>query len=175
MEQMAEDLLGNITSGQQDMLGQAEAALKSHLFGDARYTQSFWEDTQAFVHAIDWRTDTWIFGLLGLEFLIFLLIVLSRRSWERLAAIFMVNTAILAGAERLNKMASEHWKSFSSQDYFDTAGVFAAVIVGVPLLLCQFAIVCFLLREAASLVIKVKRMEIKKSIAEKKKEKDKEQ
>eukprot|EP00930_Biecheleria_cincta_P091224 TRINITY_DN80736_c0_g1_i1.p1 TRINITY_DN80736_c0_g1~~TRINITY_DN80736_c0_g1_i1.p1 ORF type:complete len:179 (-),score=32.81 TRINITY_DN80736_c0_g1_i1:89-604(-) len=149
-----------------------EDALKSALFGEHRYTQSFWEDVQAFVHAIDWRTDTWIFGLLGFELMILLIILWNRRSWERLAVIFMVNAGICMFAERLNKLAGTHWKEFSSQNYFDNAGVFTSVLLGLPLLFCQLVIVCFLLREAASMVIKVKRMELKQSIRAKK-DKDK--
>mmetsp|Transcript_54543 Transcript_54543/g.97397 ORF Transcript_54543/g.97397 Transcript_54543/m.97397 type:complete len:170 (+) Transcript_54543:84-593(+) len=154
-------------------MGSVEEALKSALFGEHRYTQSFWEDVQAFAHAVDWWSDLWIFGLFSFEAIILMLILWNRRSWERLAAIFMLNTAILYFAERLNSIARAHWKAFSTQDYFDDQGVFASVLLGLPLLFCQFLIVGFLLREAASGVIAVKRMELRQSIA--KKQKDKEQ
>ncbi|CAK9110118.1 unnamed protein product [Durusdinium trenchii] len=176
-----------------EWLGAVEDVLKSHLTGENRYTQSFTEDVQAFVHAIDWRTDFWIFGLFLVEFLDLLMVVINRRSWERLAMIFLANTGILYCAEWLNQLASKNWKTFSSQDYFDKAGVgtgddsagkreqlvctgtrqteatrfgllvFASVLVGLPLLLCQFLIVGFLLKEAGSMVIQVKRLELKQA------------
>eukprot|EP00913_Durusdinium_trenchii_P023929 g22472.t1 len=135
----------------------------SNALRENRYTQSFTEDVQAFVHAIDWRTDFWIFGLFLVEFLDLLMVVINRRSWERLAMIFLANTGILYCAEWLNQLASKNWKTFSSQDYFDKAGVFASVLVGLPLLLCQFLIVGFLLKEAGSMVIQVKRLELKQA------------
>ncbi|CAK9110120.1 unnamed protein product [Durusdinium trenchii] len=104
-----------------EWLGAVEDVLKSHLTGENRYTQSFTEDVQAFVHAIDWRTDFWIFGLFLVEFLDLLMVVINRRSWERLAMIFLANTGILYCAEWLNQLASKNWKTFSSQDYFDKA------------------------------------------------------
>ncbi|CAJ1344542.1 unnamed protein product [Effrenium voratum] len=65
-----------------ELLGAVEDVVKTHLTGDSRYTQGFWEDVQAFVHAIDWKADTWIFGLFLLELLDILLILVSRRRRE---------------------------------------------------------------------------------------------
>merc|ERR1712039_698282 len=106
----------------------------------------------------------------AVECLIMIFIVLNRRNWERLAAVFLSICALLFGAERLNGLARLHWKSFSSQQYFDEHGAFASVIVGLPCLICQFLIICFLLKEAASMVVKVKRMELKKDMKNKKKD-----
>mmetsp|Transcript_1744 Transcript_1744/g.3135 ORF Transcript_1744/g.3135 Transcript_1744/m.3135 type:complete len:172 (-) Transcript_1744:59-574(-) len=157
------------------LLGAVEDVLRTQLSGEHRYTQSFSEDVQAFVHAIDWRKDSWIFVLFVVEFMDLLMILASRRSWEWLAAIFMANTCCLAAAEQLNRLAAQHWASFSSQDYFDSAGVFASVMLGLPLLLCQFVIVGFLLREAGSMVIKVKRLEFQQKARERAKEKAKDE
>ncbi|CAE7263697.1 tmem18, partial [Symbiodinium pilosum] len=136
------------------LLSAVEDVLRTQLSGEHRYTQNFWEDVQAFAHAIDWRKDTWIWALFVVEFVDLLCIVASRRSWEKLSVIFMANTCCLAAAESLNRLAGQHWAFFSSQDYFDSAGVFASIMLGLPLLLCQFIIVGFLLREAGSMVIK---------------------
>mmetsp|Transcript_129384 Transcript_129384/g.258310 ORF Transcript_129384/g.258310 Transcript_129384/m.258310 type:complete len:174 (+) Transcript_129384:89-610(+) len=140
------------------------------LSGKHAYTSSFWDDVQAFVHAIDWRNDQWIFAVFGMEFLFFVFAVVNRNRWERLSALFVLNSIVLFGAERLNGLAAKHWKDFASQQYFDPSGTFASVVLGVPLLVCQLLIVVFLLREAASMVIKVKRLEFKRDIAQKKKQ-----
>merc|ERR1711957_823696 len=108
------------------------------------------------------------------ELLLWLLVILNRRRWGRISVVFGINTAILGCAERLNKLGGAHWKAFATQDYFDTQGAFLGVVLGVPLLLCQLLIVFFLLREAAVMVVKVKRMELRTKFAEKQKEEKKE-
>jgi len=131
------------------------------LGGQYAYTQGFWEDVQAFLHAVDWRNDRWLFGLFAVEAMILSFVVFSRRHWERMSFIFLVNSGILFFAERLNTLAATHWKSFSTQMYFDSAGAFAGVVLGMPLVLIQFLLVIFLLREASCMVIKVKRLELR--------------
>mmetsp|Transcript_8095 Transcript_8095/g.20173 ORF Transcript_8095/g.20173 Transcript_8095/m.20173 type:complete len:193 (-) Transcript_8095:141-719(-) len=135
--------------------------IESTLKGSGAYTQGFWEDVQAFVHAIDWAKDQWIFWLFAAEAAMLLIVALNRNRWEVLSVVFMLNAALLFFAERLNTLARRHWQSFSSQQYFDEHGSFASVIVGVPVLLAQLAIVICLLRQAACMVIKVKRIELR--------------
>eukprot|EP00929_Paragymnodinium_shiwhaense_P078073 TRINITY_DN40391_c0_g1_i1.p1 TRINITY_DN40391_c0_g1~~TRINITY_DN40391_c0_g1_i1.p1 ORF type:complete len:176 (+),score=48.25 TRINITY_DN40391_c0_g1_i1:121-648(+) len=146
--------------------------LDTMLTGKHAYTQGFWEDVQAFVHAVDWWQDRWIWGLIGFEVFMLLLILLNRKCWERLTVLFLVIAALLGGAERMNTAARENWKSFSSQDYFDESGGFMMALYGMPLLLCQLLIVIFLLKEAVSTLVTVKRMELKqKKTKETKKDK----
>ncbi|OLQ07168.1 Transmembrane protein 18 [Symbiodinium microadriaticum] len=170
-----DDENGTLAESAAGVLRAVEDVLRTQLSGEHRYTQSFWEDVQAFAHAIDWRKDTWIWMLFMVELIDLICIFLSRRSWERLSVIFMANTCCLAAAETLNRLAGQHWMAFSSQDYFDSSGVFASIMLGLPLLLCQFVIVGFLLREAASMVIRVKRLELKQKAREKREEKAKEE
>eukprot|EP00933_Yihiella_yeosuensis_P034387 TRINITY_DN27889_c0_g1_i1.p1 TRINITY_DN27889_c0_g1~~TRINITY_DN27889_c0_g1_i1.p1 ORF type:complete len:233 (+),score=34.21 TRINITY_DN27889_c0_g1_i1:95-700(+) len=154
------------------MEGMAKEMLSDVLKGKHAYTQNFYEDVQAFVHAISWQKDIWIWGILGIELLLIFMTLGCRKSAEMLMGIFLLNTSVLYFGTRLNALGQEHWKEFSSQDYFDSAGVFFGVIVGIPLLLCNFLIVIFLLVEASSLLIRVKRMELQ--AAKKKKEEGKE-
>jgi hypothetical protein len=56
-------------------------------------------------------------------------------------------------SERLNALAGAHWQAFSTQDYFDKHGVFAAVLWCAPLVLLLTAmLVGFLVRAARLLV-----------------------
>lgn len=43
-------------------------------------------------------------------------------------------------AERLNKLAAQHWESFSKQNYFDRRGVFFSTLVSGPLLVVMFIV-----------------------------------
>uniref|UniRef100_A0A7S1S490 Transmembrane protein 18 n=1 Tax=Alexandrium catenella TaxID=2925 RepID=A0A7S1S490_ALECA len=144
--------------------------LHSLLHGKHAYTNGFWEDMQAFVHAIDWQNDRWLFGVFSFEALAFVLVIANRRHWERLAVLFMAIGALLFFAERINGIARVHWKEFASQQYFDESGAFFSAILGMPLVVCQFLIVILLLREAATMVIKVKRLELRKDMASKAKQ-----
>mmetsp|Transcript_90032 Transcript_90032/g.155985 ORF Transcript_90032/g.155985 Transcript_90032/m.155985 type:complete len:172 (+) Transcript_90032:52-567(+) len=161
---MASNTAVNDTSTRGGIPLPLEEAVSNLLTGKHAYTQSFWEDLQAFVHAVDWAKDQWIFGVFAVEVAILCLVVLSRRCWEGLAAIFVLNGVLLFFLERLNTLAREHWEAFASQQYFDESGTFACVIFGAPMLICQLVIVVLLLKEASHMVIKVKRMELKKDI-----------
>mmetsp|Transcript_6289 Transcript_6289/g.20131 ORF Transcript_6289/g.20131 Transcript_6289/m.20131 type:complete len:153 (+) Transcript_6289:32-490(+) len=140
------------------------------LHGKHGYTNGFYEDMQAFLHAIDWRNDRWLFLIFLLEGVAFLFVVANRRHWERLAAGFAVIGALLFFAERINEVARRHWKEFASQQYFDESGAFITAILGMPLIICQFLIVILLVKEAALMAVKVKRLELRKSYAEKAKQ-----
>lgn len=76
--------------------------------------------------------------------------------------------AILFGSEGINAFGRKHWHYFSSQQYFDVRGAFLSVIIGAPLLVIQLLIVIWLLMEAAQLVVKLKRMEIKEDLLKRK-------
>mmetsp|Transcript_74722 Transcript_74722/g.173060 ORF Transcript_74722/g.173060 Transcript_74722/m.173060 type:complete len:164 (-) Transcript_74722:171-662(-) len=140
------------------------------LRGPHGYTRSFWEDVQAFVRAVDWNQDRWLFLVFAFEAFEFLLVVGNCRHWERNAILFMINGALLALAERINGVARRHWKQFSSQQYFDESGAFITAVVGFPLIACQFLIVILLLKEAAIMVVKVKRLELRRDLVSKSKQ-----
>lgn len=77
---------------------------------------------------------------------------------------------IVRSAEYLNHWASQHWEEFATQDYFDKRGVFIAIMVSGPLLLDSFVMLFLFLSEAGSLLVQVKKEEIKRN--KKKKTKD---
>eukprot|EP00928_Gymnodinium_smaydae_P083395 TRINITY_DN66634_c0_g1_i1.p1 TRINITY_DN66634_c0_g1~~TRINITY_DN66634_c0_g1_i1.p1 ORF type:complete len:199 (+),score=54.95 TRINITY_DN66634_c0_g1_i1:72-599(+) len=143
--------------------GAIEDIIAKATSGKHAYTQSFWEDVQAFGHAVDWSQDNWILGILAFEALQLLAVLAWRKHWERLGVLFVTNMIVLLCLESLNSLARRHWKSFSTQQYFDEPGAFAGVIVGLPLLINQFVILVCLLMEAGRMVIKVKRAEFKNS------------
>jgi hypothetical protein len=85
--------------------------------------------------------------------------------------VFMATVGLLVRmAEWLNRLASQHWGSFATQNYFDDRGVFAGIFFSGPLLLDSFIMLMLFLREASQLLIQVKREELKrkKPVADKK-------
>ena len=43
-------------------------------------------------------------------------------------------------AETLNSLGNKHWKSFATQNYFDSRGVFASALFSAPLIFIAFVI-----------------------------------
>jgi len=74
-------------------------------------------------------------------------------------------------AERLNGLASKHWRAFSTQDYFDKEGVFTTTVFCVPLIAVLVVVLVNFLRLMASMMIQAKRAQLKqRARAEAKKE-----
>ena len=65
-------------------------------------------------------------------------------------------------SERLNALAGTHWRAFSTQNYFDSKGVFTGVLWAAPLILLQTAMLAGFLYRAAKLLVALKRQQIGK-------------
>jgi len=75
----------------------------------------------------------------------------------------MISIGILVRcAELINGYAARNWESFATQNYFDRGGIFVGIMLCGPLLINCFIMLTMLIREASSLLIEVKRMELKK-------------
>lgn len=47
-------------------------------------------------------------------------------------------------SESINELASENWRVFSRQQYFDSNGLFISVVFSIPILLnCMLMVVSF--------------------------------
>eukprot|EP00300_Choanocystis_sp_HF-7_P002746 c12084_g1_i1.p2 GENE.c12084_g1_i1~~c12084_g1_i1.p2 ORF type:complete len:111 (+),score=13.65 c12084_g1_i1:323-655(+) len=66
----------------------------------------------------------------------------------RCAAVIMVYTG-----ESINRLGAQHWRSFATQDYFDSSGLFYTVMVSVPLLFVAIFVLCSILWETVQLMI----------------------
>lgn len=122
-------------------------------------TESFWDNLQAFSHAVDWQ-ERWISGLLAAHVLVFLSVVLFRRNTTFLGVMFCVLGAAVYFGERVNALAGQHWQAFAGQDYFDSHGIFYSVLVSLPTVINLFAVLIFYLMEVTSLMVVVKRKEL---------------
>ena len=78
--------------------------------------------------------------------------------------IMMIMIAIIVRtSEYINVYGSQHWKELGmTQNYFDPKGFFMSIMVCSPLLLFSFIMLCFFLREASSLLIQVKKVQLQK-------------
>ncbi|KAJ8759078.1 hypothetical protein K2173_003316 [Erythroxylum novogranatense] len=92
-----------------------------------------------FFHAIDWR-EPWLMGLLGFHFLLLIVTIISRKHTNFQMFLFLLALSGVYFAERLNKVLSENWRTFASQNYFDPHGLFLSVLWSGPLLVIAMII-----------------------------------
>ena len=111
-----------------------------------------------FYHAVSWDREPWLWLVLSLLSLSLLAGVLGGPRARQ--AVFIATTAAVASLEPLNSLARRHWRSFATQNYFDERGVFVGVVVAAPAVFTAFVMLVLMLRDAAELVVKVKRMEL---------------
>ena len=129
----------------------------------------FYNDMMGFAHAIDW-TERWLIGLGAFHFLVLLLVVALRHSQDAQMVMLVTILSLVYSAEWLNGLAGRHWQGFAGQNYFDKRGVFVSVMFSAPLLSAAFFVLLNALRAASSLLIKVKRKELRAKAKAKAKE-----
>lgn len=88
----------------------------------------------AFASAVDW-TENWLRGLLCFHFVLFLIVCFTRHNTTIQSGLFLYICFLVLIAENLNTFCSQNWELFSTQNYFDTHGNFAAVVYAAPLLI----------------------------------------
>mmetsp|Transcript_25753 Transcript_25753/g.102800 ORF Transcript_25753/g.102800 Transcript_25753/m.102800 type:complete len:173 (-) Transcript_25753:53-571(-) len=150
--------------------------VEDDLFNLARKTghapETAREHFEAFAAAIRWH-EPFILALGGLHLTLWLLFVGTRRRPTPQGALFLVLTALVAAAERLNTVGARHWRRFATQNYFDEHGVFAAAMYAGPMLALGFVMLFNFIRLAAGLLIEVKKEQIERELRAKKKKQEK--
>lgn len=157
-------------SKEEDMLmgGSPLEGIAEGVIGDLMRSQSGpqtpMEHVAAFRSAINW-SETFLLSILAFQIIMFLCTIWASRPCRgtvpRIG--FLVTVGILVRcAERFNSLGAEHWESFATQNYFDKNGIFIGILFCGPLLLYCFMLLFIYLREAAQLLVQVKRAEIGK-------------
>jgi transmembrane protein 18 len=71
-----------------------------------------------------------------------------------------LSVSIVLCAEYLNDFGKDNWKEFATQNYFDKNGVFVTLFVSTPLIAMSLAILLYGVKQASTMLIKVKRLEL---------------
>lgn len=122
------------------------------------------EHVEAFRSAINW-SEKLIIGLIGFQIVMFCLCLYFSQKDRGLAprvTLLVVIGIVVRSAEWLNARGEEHWESFATQDYFDKRGIFVGIMLSGPLLLDVLMMLILFIREAALLLVQVKRTEFRK-------------
>lgn len=120
----------------------------------------FRQHAEGFLRAVDWR-ERWLVGLLAGHLALITAAVRLRRRAGAQTGIFLGAAALIYLAEPINSFLEARWESFSSQNYFDRAGLFISVVLSGPLLLCSLLTLVNLLAILAGDLVKLKRMELR--------------
>mmetsp|Transcript_3659 Transcript_3659/g.13140 ORF Transcript_3659/g.13140 Transcript_3659/m.13140 type:complete len:174 (+) Transcript_3659:385-906(+) len=121
---------------------------------------NLYEDAMKFVHAVDW-SEPWIIGVICLHVVTLIAIVQTAQNQTAQTFLFAYLMACVYFAEWLNTMAGKHWEKFSRQMYFDPSGFFISVLWSLPMLLMMLVVLVNFLRLLSSMLIQMKRAELK--------------
>ena len=142
--------------------------LGGNFTGIGNMTASFMADVTGFYHAVDW-SERWLLGLAAFHVLVWTIAVGFRHYDNVQIVLLLAVLGVIYCAETINRIAGENWRSFATQNYFDKRGVFISVMFSTPLLACSMFVLLNALRSASSLLIAVKRKELKAEMRRKKK------
>jgi len=97
---------------------------------------------------------------MALHALCFATILLTRKYTNIQIVLFCTLSGIALLSERINKLGAKHWRLFSSEQYFDSYGLFIMVILSGPMMVNCLILVIIWLIEAGQLLIKTKRRQL---------------
>ena len=122
-------------------VGKLAEELKRQAMRDPRVaTYSIQDTIIGFFHAVNW-SETWILGLLLFHALFFIIACFWTRGNQSVAiTLFAIGFPLVALSKYINEYASLHWKSFSTQNYFDRHGVFISIMLSGPILFNIFIV-----------------------------------
>ncbi|RCV29324.1 hypothetical protein SETIT_6G003800v2 [Setaria italica] len=113
-----------------------------------------------FFHAVDWK-EPWLISMLTFHAILLLVTIISRRNVNFQLILSALTFSGVFLAERINTFLGQNWKSFSSQNYFDSQGLFISVVWSGPLLLITILILVNTLVTLCMLIVRWKRAELR--------------
>jgi len=120
-----------------------------------------------YLKSIDW-TDPWLIAVILSHICVTLTTILTRRYASFQALLFLALLLLVFFSEQINEIAARNWRSFSRQQYFDSQGMFISFIFSIPLLLDCIIMVCNWLWTSGTLMVQIKRAQLKRRIKEQK-------
>lgn len=103
------------------------------------YEQSFYNDAAGFVAAVNWQEDGhWLAIFPVIHVVYFSLVICFRRVEIIQLGIFFSICGLLFALEYVNVFLQDHWREFSTQNYFDSHGLFLGIMLAGPLLVIGF-------------------------------------
>ncbi|MDA9097542.1 hypothetical protein OAD67_00085 [bacterium] len=148
----------NLLGVGEELLRSASRQLKDAAGPDA--LRSAYELYRGFYEAVNWG-EPWLVAVLSFHVVMLGVTWVTRKSELKQGLIFLLCAFLVRIAETLNTLASDHWQSFSTQNYFDKDGVFTTSVFCAPLMGVLVLVLINVLRLMASVMIDVKRAQLK--------------
>ncbi|XP_022083379.1 transmembrane protein 18-like isoform X3 [Acanthaster planci] len=119
----------------------------------------------AYLEHIEW-TESWLITLLLFHATCAVFTVLTRKYFNVQLVYFFLLLILIYFSETINEHAALNYKKFSKHQYFDSNGLFIAVVFSLPLLCNCLLIVMIWVYQTAHLLVKVKRAEVRQRAQE---------
>lgn len=87
-----------------------------------------------FFQSVRW-TEPFIIAILVSHFALWALVLMTRKNEIVHFIVMIMAVAVCAKAQLLNEHGKKYWKSFATQDYFDSGGIFVTVFLLANLVL----------------------------------------
>lgn len=112
---------------------------------------------------VDW-TEPWLMGLITFHIVTLSLTLLTRDRGNVQAGLFVTALLLVYFSEALNELAAQHWRAFSSHQYFDSQGMFISLVFSAPLLLNCIIMVGQWMWTSGTLMIRIKQAQLRQEI-----------
>ncbi|EDV19386.1 uncharacterized protein TRIADDRAFT_33664 [Trichoplax adhaerens] len=83
---------------------------------------------------IDW-TERWLLGLVAFHVICLLFILSSGHRTNLQTILFLALLLMTWSTQFVNEYAAQNWRSFASQQYFDSQGLFISIVFSAPALI----------------------------------------
>lgn len=114
----------------------------------------------ALLRTIDW-CDPWIVLLILFHLMVTVTVFVTRSRNNFQLVLFLFLLALVYCSENINKIASDNWKLFSKQQYFDANGLFLSFVFCIPVLLNCMLMVANWLYMSRELMVQLKTAQLK--------------
>lgn len=125
----------------------------------------------AFLKNVDWY-DPWIMILILFHISITVITFVTRNRNNFQLVLFLLLLLLVYCSENINKVASDNWRLFSRQQYFDSNGFFISLVFCVPILLNCMLMVANWLYMSRELMTQLKIAQLKSQYYSKQKQPD---
>ena len=136
----------------------------SGIIKNIREDETIMDQIMGFINVITWK-QPFIIGIFVFHIIFFILMIVTRHNWKCQCVVFITSYLLVYNASRINTWCFHHWESFSDQNYFDPSGLFIGVIFCIPIFVIAFIALVLGLKQTATLLIQVKRLERKHELS----------
>mmetsp|Transcript_27752 Transcript_27752/g.31907 ORF Transcript_27752/g.31907 Transcript_27752/m.31907 type:complete len:176 (+) Transcript_27752:48-575(+) len=128
--------------------------------------RQIFENAKDFFAAVDF-SEPFVIGLITFHIIICIVLWKTRKNLTVQMGFQLCLLGLCQCTEYINSFLSQHWELLAGQNYFDESGFFLSMTFQLPLLMMALYVTVNAIYNAGSMLIKYKRLQIRKELAEK--------